>query len=235
VVCALLAAVLAVPSLRLSRFSFVMVTLGFVIISQTIAQNWVGLTEGNMGIIGVPRPVLGVPPRRFVLRTVQEYYYFSFGWAALALVAYWWIVASPAGRALRAVRDDEVLAASYGVPVNRYKTIAFACSAVFAGVGGALEAHYLTIASPSGFDLYYTNVFLIIVLAGGRGSFWAVPVATVVFVFLSQLASFTPEQQQLMMGLLLLLLVFRLPGGFGPLFVDLAGRLRRRLAPEATP
>jgi branched-chain amino acid transport system permease protein len=234
-VCAGLAVILAVPSLRLSRFSFVMVTLGFVIIAQTIAQNWVGLTEGNMGLTGVPRPVLALGSRALVLRTVPQYYYFSLAWAAVAICASWWILMSPAGRALRSIRDDEVLAASYGIPVARYKTIAFALSAAFAGVGGALEAHYLMIASPSGFDLYYTNVFLIIVLAGGRGTFWAVPIATVVFVFLAQLASFTPEQQQLLIGLLLLVLVFRLPDGFGPLFIAMAARWQRRAEPRRAP
>jgi len=228
--CAAVAVVLAVPSLRLSGYSFVMVTLGFVVISLTVSQNWVSLTRGNMGIIGVPRPAIGTPGSGFVFATVGQYYYFALALAVLGILAFAWLVTSPAGRSMRAIRDDETLAAASGIPVRTYKTIVFACSGVFAGVGGALEAHYLSIVSPSVFDMYYTNSILMIVLAGGAGSFWAVPAATLVFIGASQALSITPEVQQLIFGFLLLILVFYLPGGFGPLAVramrKLSGHLR---------
>ena len=220
--CAVVAVIVAAPSLRLSSYSFVMVTLGFVVIAQAVSQNWISVTDGNMGLIGVPRPVIGSPDSGLVLNTVVLYYYFALGLAVLGILAFAWLVTSPAGRSMRAIRDDETLAAASGIPVRMYKTIVFACSAAFAGIGGAIEAHYLSVVSPQIFDMYYTNSILIIVLAGGAGTFWAVPISTVVFIGASQVLSIAPEAQQAIFGVLLLVLVFLLPKGFGPLAVRAA-------------
>lgn len=225
-VAAAVAWVVAIPALRLSKLSFVMVTLGLVLIAHAVAGNWISLTQGHSGITNVPPPYLGFGEDAVPLRSLRAYFYVALGLSVLGLIACYWIVASPAGRSLRAIRDDELLAAAYGIPVNRYKTIAFAASAGFAAVGGALEVHYITIASPSSFEMYYTNAFLVIVLAGGRGSFWAVPVATVAFVFIMQVLSINPQSQQLLMGMILVFLVFFLPGGFGPALVKAGARLR---------
>jgi len=227
---AVVAWIVAIPALKLSKLSFVMVTLGLVLLAHAVAGNWIWLTQGHSGITGLPPPYLGFGEDALPLRSLRAYYYVALFVSIIGLAACYAIVASPAGRCLRAVRDDELLAAAYGIPVNRYKTIAFALSAGFAAVGGALEVHYITLASPSVFEIYYTNAFLVIVLAGGRGSFWAVPVATVAFVFTTQLFGMNPQVQQLLMGMVLVFLVFFMPNGFGPALVKLGNRLRRRAA-----
>ena len=87
--------------------------------------------------------------------------------ATLAFVA---LIRSPAGRCMVAIRDNETLAESLGMPTWTYKLIVFMLSAAFAGLGGSLYAHFSTVVSPLVFQMYYSNTILIIVLGGGVGT-----------------------------------------------------------------
>src|SRR5882757_10683644 len=75
VVTGVIALPLGVPALRLRTYSFVMCTLGFVVIGEAVAKNWVGLTRGDMGLSGVPHPVLGFGAHPFTITTITGYYY----------------------------------------------------------------------------------------------------------------------------------------------------------------
>ena len=219
--CALLAVPMAVPALRLRSYSFVMVTLGFLVISESVAKNWVGLTRGDMGLIDIPRPRLAGAP----LASVRGFYYLALPVAALAAVGFRAIVASAAGRALIAVRDDETLAQAYGLDTWRFKLAAFVLAALFAGFGGSLYAHYTSVLDPSIFDVFHTLTLMTIVFGGGAGTFSGVLLGTVVFLFVPEALRVTPQWRMVVYGLLLVVFVFRLPGGLGP---ALAGLTRRR-------
>jgi branched-chain amino acid transport system permease protein len=195
-ICAVLAVPMGVPALRLRSYSFVMVTLGFVVISESVSKNWIALTRGDMGLIDIPRPRLG----GVALSSVTDFYYLTLALAVLATLAFHAIVASAAGRALVALRDDETLAQAYGLDTWRFKLAAFVLGALFAGLGGSVYAHYTTVLDPLVFDVFHTLTLLTIVFGGGAGTLGGVVLGTVVFVF-----------------------VFRLPGGLGPAL----GRLAR--------
>jgi branched-chain amino acid transport system permease protein len=213
----LIALPLGIPALRLRTYSFVMCTLGLVVIGEAVAKNWVGLTRGDMGLSGVPQPVLGFGRHSFTVTTITGYYYLYLAVAALMTGLFYALVHSPAGRSMIAIRDNEIQAEALGIPTWNYKLVVFVISAAFAGFGGSLYAHYLTTVSPLSFQMFYSTTILIIVLGGGVGSIRGVVVGSIVFVAISEALRISPEYRMVMYGFMLLLLVFWLPSGLTPL------------------
>ncbi|ACM29447.1 branched-chain amino acid ABC transporter permease [Rhizobium rhizogenes] len=212
-----LALPLGIPALRLRSTSFVMCTLGFVIIGQAIAKNWISVTRGDMGLSGIPKPHFALGPWSFTVSGTTNFYYLALAVGALATLVVWAIVRSPAGRNMIAIRENETLAESVGIPTWRYKLIVFMISAVFAGVGGSLYAHYLTVVSPLTFQMYYSTTMLIIVLGGGAGMISGTVFGSLLFVGLTEALRVTPELRMIAYGLCLLVLVFWFKKGFAPL------------------
>lgn len=219
----LIALPLGVPALRLKTYSFVMCTLGFVIIGQAVAKNWISLTRGDMGLSGVPNPSFAFGSTSFSVTSVVGNYYLALAVAVIATLIFYALVSSAAGRAMVAIRDDETLAESVGVPTWTYKLIVFVLSAMFAGVGGSLYAHYLTVVSPLTFQMYYSTTVLIIVLGGGAGTIRGAILGSVVFVALSEALRIAPELRMIIYSFALLALVFLFPKGLVPLLDRLLG------------
>jgi branched-chain amino acid transport system permease protein len=208
---------LGIPALRLRATSFVMCTLGFVIIGQAIAKNWIGLTRGDMGLSGIPKPFFALGPASFTVSGTVGFYYLVLAIAVVATAAVYLIVRSAAGRNMIAIRENETLAESVGIPTWRYKLVVFMISAAFAGLGGSIYAHYLTVVSPLTFQMYYSTTMLIIVLGGGAGTISGVVFGSLLFVGLSEALRVAPEVRMIAYGLCLLALVFWFPRGFAPL------------------
>jgi branched-chain amino acid transport system permease protein len=223
----LVALPLGIPALRLRDTSFVMCTLGMVVIAQVVSKNWVELTRGDMGLSGVPRPTLGFGDVALTIVKAPEYFYLVLVLAALAVAAFVALIRSPAGRCMVAIRDNETLAESLGVPTWTYKLIVFMLSAVFAGLGGSLYAHFSTVVSPLVFQAYYSNTILIIVLGGGVGKVPGAIIGSFVFVAVSEALRITPELRMVIYGFVLLGLVFLFPQGLAPLFHGAAERIAR--------
>lgn len=223
----LVALPLGIPALRLRDVSFVMCTLGVVVIAQAVAKNWVGLTRGDMALSGLPRPVLGFGSVTLTIVKASEYFYLALVLAALAVAAFVALIRSPAGRCMVAIRDNETLAESLGIPTWTYKLIVFVLSAVFAGLGGSLYAYFSTVVSPLVFESYYTNTILVIVLGGGVGKVPGAVIGSFVFVAVSEALRITPELRMVIYGFVLLGLVFLFPQGLAPLFQRAAERIAR--------
>jgi branched-chain amino acid transport system permease protein len=203
---------LGIPALRLRATSFVMCTLGFVIISQAISKNWITVTRGDMGLNNVAKPdIFGL-----IVSNPFQTYYLALSLAAIATWVFWLIVRSPAGRNFVAIRENETLAESLGVPTWQYRLAAFVIAAGFAGAGGSLYVHYISVASPLMFQTLYTTTMLVIVLGGGAGSITGVIFGAVLFVALSEGLRVAPELRMIAYGLCLLILVFKFPQGFAP-------------------
>jgi len=225
---------LGVPALRLRATSFVMCTLGFVVIGQTVAKNWVSVTRGDMGLSSIPRPVFDFGILSFKVATVTQFYYLALAIAGLATLAVFLIVRSPAGRNMVAIRENETLADSVGIPTWTYKLVVFVISAVFAGLGGSVYAHYLTVVSPTSFEIYYTITTLVIVLGGGAGTISGVVFGSFLFVGLSEALRITPELRMTVFGLCLIGLAFWFPKGFAPLITRAWSYLEGRPSKGAT-
>lgn len=166
-VCALASAGTALISWRLSDEYLAILTLGFgeVIRLVVLSEEW--LTGGSLGLPGIPRPLWGLVSER-------QYDLLFLGiliTVVLALfVALEILLRSPFGRAIRAVREDDVVAATLGKNVTMLRVKAFAVGGAIIGVAGAFHAFYLTYIDPSQFSAIVTAYTFMAVIAGGRGS-----------------------------------------------------------------
>jgi len=199
---------------------FVIVTVSFAEVVRLVALNWVELTQGPMALNNIPYLRLGTPDLIEVafLGKTPNYYLV----VALAVVSYILIrrlVASRAGRAMIALRENEPLAASIGVDLTRYLVLATVVSAAIAGAAGAAYAHYVRIVDPDVFLFIYTVTMVIMVVTGGKGTLAGPVVGGCIFGLLPEvLRSFAiaPEVQWVIYGVLMVLVVYSLPEGIVP-------------------
>lgn len=210
---------LSIPALKLQGDYFGIATLGFGEILRMIFNNEVWLTKGPMGLPGIPRPVLF----GFAFDTLPLYLALSAAFALLTFAVLAFVVLSPFGRALKAVRDDETAAEILGKNAYVFKIKSFVIGSVFAGLAGVLWAHYATFISPGDFTLTETILVLLIVVMGGKGTFIGPVVGAVVLIVFQESVRFLrlpPEWtrllgplQQMIFGLLLVVLMVFRPEG----------------------
>ena len=201
-------------SLKLRGAYFVLVTISFAGVISLVSVNWIELTNGPLGLPGVPAPELGP----WSLRTKTTYYYLVLAAVALSYAVSRRLVGSRIGRAFVALRENEALAESIGVDVTHYLVLAAVVSAAMAGLGGSLYAHYTRFVSPEVFLFSYTVTMVIMVVAGGKGTLAGPLVGAVLFTALPEVlrAATSWQWQMLAYGVILVLLVFFLPRGIVP-------------------
>jgi branched-chain amino acid transport system permease protein len=209
-------------ALKLRGAYFVLVTISFAGVISLISINWMDLTNGPLGLPGVPPPELGP----WTLRTKSAYWYLVLAAAALAYLVCQRLVRSRIGRALVALRENEPLAESVGIDSTRYLVLAAVVSAAMAGVAGSLYAHYTRFVSPEVFLFSYTVTMVIMVIAGGQGTLAGPVVGAVLFTALPEALreAMSWQWQMLAYGVVLVLLVFFLPRGIVPAIVARAAR-----------
>ena len=210
-------------AIRLRGAYFVLVTLSFAGVVSLVSVNWMDLTNGPLGLPGVPAAeLLG-----FAFTTKRSAYYLVLVVAAGAYLLCARLVRSRIGRALVALRENEALAASVGVDGTRYLVLATALSAALAGAAGSLYAHYTRFVSPEVFLFSYTLTMVVMVVAGGKGTLAGPVIGAVVFTVLPEVLRelVAWQWQMLLYGAFLLLTVSLLPQGVVPMLA--AWRARR--------
>ena len=198
-------------ALKVRGAYFVLVTISFAGVIALVSVNWMELTNGPLGLPGVPAPSLaGVS-----FRTKTAYYYLVLVGAAGAYLLCRRLVRSRVGRAFLALRENEPLAESVGIDPTRTLVLAAVVSAALAGVAGSLYAHYTRFVSPEVFLFNYTVTMVIMVVAGGKGTLAGPVVGALVFTVLPEALreAVAWQWQMLAYGVLLVLLVFFLPRG----------------------
>jgi branched-chain amino acid transport system permease protein len=203
---------LALPALRLKGYYISIATLGIGEIVNQIILNWDSLTRGAMGLAGIPAPRLfGLD-----LGPIGSFYYLCLGVLALGAAAVAAIGASPLGRAIRALREDEIAAASLGVDAMRYKALAFGLGSFFAGLAGSLTAYLYTYISYDTFGSSLSILGVTMTILGGLGNVWGAVLGALVLSGLPELLRFASEYRGLAYGLILLaILRFRPQGLLG--------------------
>ena len=173
--------VFGAPTLRLRGDYLAIVTLGFGEIVPIVARNWGSVTNGAMGLNGVAPPSLaGVS---FGIEAMPYYY------VIVAMVAGMIFVSmrlrdSRVGRAWMAIRDDEIAAGAMGVNLVRFKLLAFAIGASFAGMTGTFYVAKLQTATPEMFGFPVSVMILVMVVLGGMGSVWGVVLGAMILQLL---------------------------------------------------
>ncbi len=154
-VATIFAFIIAVPVLRHGDDYLGIATLGFAEIIRVIIVNATSVTNGSLGIKGIPGHA-----------SLLSCYI----WTLFTLIVLWRLLFSNYGNVLRCIRDNEIAARVMGINVFRYKVLSFCIGAFFAGVGGALLGSHLSTIDPKMFNFLLTFNVLMFVVAGGLGS-----------------------------------------------------------------
>ena len=206
-------------ALKIRGAYFVLLTISFAGVISLVSVNWMELTNGPLGLPGVPPIEIAVPGLTALsLRSKSAYYYLVLVAVIVCYCTCLALVRSRVGRALIALRENETLAQSIGVDGTHYLVLAAVVSAAMAGLGGGLYAHYVRFVSPEVFLFTYTVTMVIMVVAGGKGTLAGPVVGAVFFTALPEvLRALTSWQwQMLLYGVLLVLVLFFLPQGIVP-------------------
>ncbi len=203
----------------LSKFKddyYALGSFGFNVIIYSIFLNWQSLTNGPLGIPGIPRPTLF----GFTFSENAWFLVLSAGCAVAIYFICQFITKSSFGRVLKAIREDDKAIAVFGYRTLWYKLAIFVISAVMAAVAGSLFASYITFIDPSSFTLTESIFILAIVILGGlasnKGAIWG----AVFLILLPEILRFVgfpdeiaAQMRQVVYGLILILLMLYRPQG----------------------
>ena len=213
---------LGFSALRTSGVYLAIATIAFGMITGEIFGEWSSLTGGQSGLV-VPPPVLG--PLRFESST--ELYYLILLITAIMFLLFFNLISSNTGRAFIAIRESEISAQSYGISLVKYKTLAFAISAFYVGVAGGLYAYLMKYIAPIDFRLLVGIEFVIIVIVGGLGTITGSILGAILLFAVPQLFAGLTYWQELVTGLVLLLVILFLPEGLSGGFYQLGNWITR--------
>ena len=234
-VTAILSALFGYICVRHTRIFFGILTLALSQVLWSLAFKFFWVTGGSDGL-RIPRPTLlgglvdFTGPGAFV-RFINVYYYYVLAVFAICVVVMWVIVHSPFGKALQAIRDNEVRARFLGLRIRRFRWIAFLISGTFTGLAGILWAPLNGLATPDVLYWTFSGEIVFTALLGGFRNFTGPILGGIVFTYLKTYAVATTEYWQLLLGVVLVLLVLVLPTGI----VGAAARLVHRRRQEETP
>jgi branched-chain amino acid transport system permease protein len=213
---ALVALVIGPVLLRLSGKYFVLVTFLFGEIVRLVLTEWQSLTGGANGIFSIPPPTAA-------LADPLPFYYFVLAVALVCVGIVARLLVSEFGRAIDSLREAEQLAECSGIPVTRFKVIVFVIACGLVGIQGGLQAYLLRYIDPSAFTFVQSLNLVVMNVIGGMEHLCGALIGTLFIVALPELLSGYVEVQQILFGIILLVVMAVVPGGI----VGLWGRLRR--------
>jgi branched-chain amino acid transport system permease protein len=203
---------IAKPTLRLSGIYMTLVTLGFNMILFLVLQNWMGFTNGPLGIMDIP------PPSLFgrVVSSRLQYYYLILILVLLTVFSMHRLMTCRFGRALTAIRENELAAEATGVDTTRYKVQAFVLAAFYAGIAGSFYAHFVKYISPDSFSINESFILLAMLAFGGQGNLIGPMVGAASLILIPEV--FRPLQEYRMFvygGILIVMMLVRRQGLLG--------------------
>jgi branched-chain amino acid transport system permease protein len=206
---ALSAAAVGYLCVQRSGIYFIMLTFALNQLFYFVAYQWTSVTGGEDGMPGIPRPVIaGLDFRNPLL-----YYAFV---SALFLASLWAmqrLVASPLGKILQAIRENELRAAAIGYDVPRFKLLAFVVAGAFSGLAGVLYAMLFGIVPLEAISFVFSGNVVFATLIGGSGSLYGPIIGAFVFIWLSESVSVLWERWPLLLGVAFVIVVLFLRGG----------------------
>jgi branched-chain amino acid transport system permease protein len=223
-IAAVAGALLGMTTLKLGGHYLAMVTISFQQIMTLVMVNWIQVTRGPDGVSGIERPGLFQSSQAFLGLCVF----------AMALVGYfvWRLPHTRLGRAMRAVRDNELAASVAGINVYKVKVAAFALSAILGSIGGSLFASGFSYVSPDQFSFAESIVFITMTLLGGVASPVGALIGTALLIALPESLRFmksVPGLYLAIYGLAIILIIRYMPDGIWGFVQD---RVRRLMPPQ---
>jgi len=215
------------PCLRLSGHYLALATIGFGIITQLVLINWKEFTNGSDGMSGIPAPAIG----SYTIDTYGAYFYIVLVCVSAAAYMSARIKATRIGRAMEAIRENELAASAMGINTTRVKIGAFVLAGAYAGLGGALLAHSIKFLSPDSYSFDQSVVFLVMLIIGGSSSIGGAILGAALLTFLPEVLRPLKNSYIMVYGAAVIAMIIFMPYG-------LAGLLRaatRRFSPPRGP
>jgi branched-chain amino acid transport system permease protein len=193
---------------------FAMVTIAFGQVFYYIAFQWSSLTGVDDGLRGFSRQPLDLGFFSIdILSNTDAFYYFVLFCFAAAVAAMGFILGSPFGRSMIAIRENERRARFLGIPIERHIWIAFTLSCFFMGFAGALYALLNNFADPRGLHYSQSGDFVMMAVMGGMRNFWGPLLGAAVFVVLQDYLSSITVNWMSFVGMLFVAMVLFFPRG----------------------
>ena len=221
-ICFVCGVIVGVPALRFHGVYLALATFALAVSVPQLPLKWSKWTGGSNGIRTLTSP------------SNQWVYWTTWACAGIAFVAAWLLLRGRIGRAFRSIRDSEIAAASSGVSLPIYKTFAFGVSAAYAGVAGSLFVLVTNgYAQPGLFGLVLSLQILIGAAVAGLGSLWGVVFGAIFVGLLPEVSSSTPlvgqaHGQDVVFGLIVILVMILLPNGVAGLLRAVEPRFKKR-------
>ena len=211
------------PTLRMRGDYLAIVTLGFGEIIRIILNNWMSLTNGPNGILGVDRIGWfrfvfenGISFETMWVKKLQLFYYFALGLAILVAIGVNRLNFSRVGRAWESIREDETAAELMGVNTFIYKLLAYAMGAFFAGLAGAFFAARMKFVSPESFTFLESAMVLCMVVLGGMGSIPGIILGVIALIALPEVFREFESYRMLVFGSTMIIMMLFRPAGLIP-------------------
>lgn len=200
---------LGLTTLRLGGHYLAMITISFQQIFDLVLVNWVSVTRGPDGISGIARPSLF----GYVLADDRAYLLLCAAVLYATMLLVWWLPNTRLGRAMRAVRENQLAAEVTGVNTLMVKVIAFTLSATLAGLAGGLYAAGFAYISPDNFNFARSIEFLTMGLLGGIQSAFGAVMGTGLLIVLPEWLRFLKEVYMAVYGIAVILIMVFMPEG----------------------
>jgi len=212
VIALLFGMLLGFPTRKVRGDYFCLLTIAFGEIFRLVAQAWIELTNGAMGIVGIPIPTIF----GWSISTEIDFYYLGLMLLGFTYFTLFLLIHSRFGRAFVAIREDELAASVMGINTAIYKIIVFGIGCFYAGIAGSYLAVYQTTVTPSNFRLEESCLMIIMVIVGGMGSLLAPIAGVLVMTLATEYFRGISEYRMLIIGVIMVaVLLFRPQGIFG--------------------
>jgi branched-chain amino acid transport system permease protein len=218
------AAIIGLLIVHLRGIYFAMVTIAFGQVFYFIAFRWNNVTGGDDGLSDWSRQPIDFGFAKLdILHSPVLFYYFVLFFFAVSVAIMAWLLRSPFGRTLLAIRENERRARFLGLPVDRHIWLSWLISCTFVGLAGTLYALLNDFADPHTLYWEQSGVFVIMAVLGGMRSFWGPLIGAAVYVVLQDYVSSMTQNWMSFIGLFFVLVVLFFPRG-------VLGIVRRRAA-----
>jgi branched-chain amino acid transport system permease protein len=219
---------LGIPTLRLRGLYLGIATLGFSEVVRLTLLTWEDLTRGPMGLPGIPSPMIG----SFEVSSKTAFYYLILFYLLATIFVVQRLVRSRIGKAWMAIREDEVAASVMGIDIARYKVMAFALGAFFAGIAGSFFAVYISFVSPDAFKMMESYLIFAMPAIGGMGTVAGPLIGALLLFLLPEVTRGFAEYRMLWVGALLAGVMMVNPEGIIGGVRALIERITRRRTPD---
>jgi len=221
VISSFIALLIGYPTLRIKGVYFSIITFAFAEIIRLIIVHWPSLLGGFGGIANIPAPS---PIFSISFTSRIPFYYLILAISLMTYLVMVRVEKSRIGKIFSSIHESDTLAEAIGINIMKYKVAGFCIGCFFAGLSGSFYAHYFNFTSPEFFTIWQSIYCLIFVLVGGAGSVLGPLLGSFFLTLVPEFLRVAREYEPVVYAIILILVMFLLPGGLITLPARLLGQ-----------